>query len=106
MVGVNVVEGMVPPGPIDPNTGFGINETGRYTVFPDCTGDFELSLPGPISVSAKFVLAKDGREIRAVITREHVASPILGCTSSSGCDVLPQYHSDGSKLLSGTREDE
>jgi hypothetical protein len=105
-VGVNVVNGMVPPGPTDPETGFGTNQLGSYTVFPDCTGDFELNLPGPISISAKFVLAKEGREIHAVITREHVASPLLGCSSSGGCDVLPQYRSDGTKLLSGTREND
>jgi hypothetical protein len=105
-VGVNVVNGMVPPGPTDPETGFGVEQSGSYTVFPDCTGEFELNLPGPISISAKFVLAKEGREIHAVITREHVASPILGCTSSDGCDVLPQYRSDGTKLLSGAREND
>ena len=103
-VGFNVVGGMVPPGPADPVTGFGINETGHYRVFPDCTGSFDLNLPGPISISAKFVLAEEGRQIHAVIYREHVPSPALGCSSSGGCDVLPQYHSDGTKLLSGTRE--
>ena len=101
-VGVNVVNGVVPPGPTDPETSFGINQSGRYTVFLDCTGSFELNLPGPISISASFVLANQGLEIHAVITKEHVASPILGCTSSTGCDVLPQYRSDGSKLQRGT----
>ena len=78
--------------------------SGHYRVFPDCTGSFDLNLPGPISISAKFVLAEEGRQIHAVIYREHVPSPALGCSSSGGCDVLPQYHSDGTKLLSGTRE--
>ena len=103
-VGINVVNGLVPPGPTDSETGFGIDQSGSYTVFPDCTGDFELSLPGPISISAKFVLAKDGREIHAVIYQEHVPSPVLGCTSPSGCDLLPQYHSDGTKLPSIARD--
>jgi hypothetical protein len=102
-VGINVVDGVVPPGPTDPKTGFGIDQSGSYTVFPDCTGNFELHLPGPISISAKFVLVKDGRQIHAVIYQEHVPSPVLGCTSPTGCDVLPQYHSDGTKLLSSTR---
>ena len=52
-VGVNVVNGVVPPGPTDPETGFGIDESGSYIVFPDCTGNFELDLPGPISISAR-----------------------------------------------------
>jgi hypothetical protein len=103
-VGFNVVNGVVPPRPTDSETGFGIDQSGSYTVFPDCTGDFELSLPGPISISAKFVLAKDGREIHALIYQEHVPSPVLGCISPSGCDVLPQYHSDGTKLLSSAQD--
>jgi hypothetical protein len=103
-VGINVVSGVVPPGPTDPETGFGIDQSGSYTVFPDCTGDFELSLPGPISISAKFVLAKDGREIHAVIYHEQVPSPVLGCTSPGGCDLLPQYHSDGTRLLGSTQD--
>jgi len=105
-VGVNVVGGVIPPGPTDPVTGFGTGQSGTYTVFPDCTGDFELGLPGPISISAKFVLAEEGQKIHAVIYREHVPSPALGCDSSTGCDVLPQYHSDGTKLLSGARGNE
>jgi hypothetical protein len=103
-VGFNVLNGVVPPGPTDPETGFEIDQSGSYTVFPDCTGDFELNLPGPISVSAKFVLAKNGREIHALIYQEHVPSPVLGCTSPSGCDVLPQYHSDGTKLQSSEHD--
>jgi hypothetical protein len=103
-VGITIVNGVVPPGPTDPETGFGIDESGSYTVFPDCTGNFALDLPGPISISAIFVLAKDGREIHAVGYQEHVPSPVLGCTSPSGCDVLPQYHSDGTKLLSSAQD--
>jgi hypothetical protein len=103
-VGFNVVNGVVPPGPTDPKTGFGINESGNYTVFPDCTGNFELNLPGPISIAATFVLAMEGRKIHAVIYQEHVPSPVLGCANSSGCDVLPQYYSDGTKLLIGARD--
>ena len=105
-VGFNVVNSIVPPGPTDPVTGFGINESGHYTVFPDCTGNFDLNLPGPISISAKFVLAREGREIHAVIYQEHVPAPVLGCSSSGGCDVLPQYHSDGTKLLRGTHDND
>jgi hypothetical protein len=92
------VNGMVPPGPTDPETGCGIDQSGSYIVFPDCTGNFVLNLPGPISILANLVLANQGHEVHAVITQEHVASPILGCTDSNGCDVLPQYRSDGTKL--------
>jgi hypothetical protein len=105
----NVLNGVAPSGtPTDPITGFGIDETGTYTVFPDCTGNFELNVPyvaGPISIFAKFVFAAEGREIHAVIFGQHVPSPVLGCASSSGCDLLTQYYSDGTKLLSGARDD-
>ena len=104
----NVINGVVPTGvQTDPITDFGIGFTGIYTVFPDCTGDYEFNVPfvtGQVSISAKFVLAAEGRQIHAVIYRQHVPSPVMGCASSSGCDLLPQYHSDGTKLLSGTRD--
>ena len=104
----NVLNGVVSPGsPTDLVTGFSINDTGTYTVFPDCTGNVELNVPfvaGPISISAKFVLAAEGREIHAVIYRQDVPSPVLGCASSNGCELLTQYFSDGTKLLSGTRD--
>ena len=98
-VSVSVLSGVTAPGPTDPETGFGINQSGTYTVFSDCTGNFELSLPLAF-LSGKFVLAKQGQEIHAVIEQEHVLEGILNCNSSSGCDVLPQYRADGSKLQS------
>jgi len=98
-VSVSVLSGVTAPGPTDPETGFGINQSGTYTVFSDCTGNFELSLPLAF-LSGKFVLAKQGQEIHAVIEQEHVLEGILNCNSSSGCDVLPQYRADGSKLRS------
>jgi hypothetical protein len=95
-----MVNGLNPPAPplnVDPQTGFTINESGTYTVYPDCTGNLELNLPG-VFVAAKLVLADRGRKVHTLIYREHVASPILGCNSSAGCDTLVQSHSDGSKL--------
>jgi hypothetical protein len=93
--------------PTDTEAGFSSNDTGTYTVFPDCTGDLELNVPsatGPVSIFAKFVLAAEGREIHTVSYRQHVPSPALGCASSSGCELLVQHYSDGTKLLSGARE--
>ena len=104
-VSVSVLSGVVAPGPTDPETGFGTNQSGSYTVFPDCTGNFELSLPLAF-LSGKFVLAKEGREIHAVIEQEHVLEGILNCNSSGGCDTLPQYRADGSKLRSDGKQDD
>jgi hypothetical protein len=102
---VNGMEVPATPSDIDPKTGFHINETGHYTVFPDCTGKLELDLPGVV-VKAKFVLANQGRDIHSVINQEHVVSPIFGCNSSTGCDVLAQYRSDGTKLRPGAKQDD
>src|SRR5262249_18858102 len=88
--------------PTDTDAGFTSNDTGTYTVFPDCTGDLELDT-GQVSIFAKFVLAAEGREIHTVSYRQHVPSPVLGCASSSGCELLVQHYSDGTKLLSRTR---
>jgi hypothetical protein len=107
-VDFTVVNGVNPPAlpsNVDPQTGFTVNESGQYTVFPDCTGNLELNLPG-IFVAAKFVLADQGRKVHSLIYRQHVASPILGCTSSGGCDTLVQSHSDGTKLRRGRERDD
>jgi len=87
--------------PTDTDAGFTSNDTGTYTVFPDYTGDLELDT-GQVSIFAKFVLAAEGREIHTVAYRQHVPSSVLGCASSSGCELLMQHYSDGTKLLSGT----
>ena len=102
LVNVSVLGGLVVPGPTDPETGFGINQSGTYTLFGDCTGNFELSLPFA-SASGKFVIAQQGREIHAIFEQEHVAQGLLNCNDSSGCDVLPQYTADGTKLRSNAQ---
>jgi len=105
-VDFTMADGLNPPAPpsdVDPQTGFTINESGRYKVFPDCSGNLELNLPG-VFIAAKFVLASEGHKINTVIYQEHVARPILGCASSTGCDTLIQSHSDGTKLLSGSQD--
>jgi hypothetical protein len=96
-VSVSVLGGVTVPGPTDPETGFGINQSGTYTVFPDCTGNFDLSLPLAVA-SGKFVLAKQGHKIHAVFEQEHVVTGLLNCSNSSGCDVLPQYSADGTRF--------
>jgi hypothetical protein len=58
----------------------------------------------------KFVLANYGREIRTVVTRQHVPMPMpmmipIGATcapgspaSTGGCDLAVQIRSDGKKV--------
>jgi hypothetical protein len=62
------------PGPSDPLTGFHTNETGSYTVFPDCTGEMEIDGPAPpdgtggVVIKLKIVLYDGGRGIHTVVT--------------------------------------
>jgi hypothetical protein len=95
-----MVAGLQPPASpsdVDPHTGFTTNESGIYEVYPDCTGELRVNLPG-VTARAKFVLADQGREIHSVVYQEHVASPILGCAVADGCDTLIQSRIDGKKL--------
>jgi hypothetical protein len=86
--------------------GFRAGETGTYHVSPDCTGWFKLQFPDTSEVDVAFVLARGGREIRTVVTRQHVPAlpPAIvpsGATcaaATGGCDLGVQVRSDGVKL--------
>jgi hypothetical protein len=97
-------DGVQNPGPKDPKTGFGIDENGQYTVFADCTGQFQLDLP-TVMIEVKFVLAEEGRQIYGVESRQRAAKGIpvggISCDVPAGCELLPQLHSDGTKLRAG-----
>jgi hypothetical protein len=110
-------DGRKRPGATDPTTGFDGNQTGSYTVFPDCTGNFEIDPPPRLNpvhngtfIAAKFVLANQGREIHTVVNQLHVANHIpvggVSCDIPTGCDVLPQVRSDGTKLQHGQGNDD
>jgi hypothetical protein len=85
-----------PPGDTDA-AGFPTDETGTYTVFPDCTGIAEIDFPAPQGVSSgaiidlKFVLGNHGRTIDTIV------SSLVPPGSST---PVPQVsiHSDGEKL--------
>jgi hypothetical protein len=98
-------DGVQNPGPKDPETGFGINETGTYTVFSDCTGQFELNPSPVVLIEVKFVVAEQGRQLYGIESRQLVAKGIavgsIVCDKAAGCEVLPQLHSDGTKLQAG-----
>lgn len=80
----------------DPTTGFHINETGSYHVYPDCTGDAEIDSPAPPGMSSgaviklKFVLGQQGWVIHTIV------SELIPPGAASGIPV--QIHSDGEKL--------
>jgi hypothetical protein len=91
--------------PITPTTdnGFRSGETGTYAVSPDCTGTFKITFADTSEIDVAFVLANQGREIRTVVTRQHVPQlpPAIvpaGANCAAGCDLGVQIRSDGVKL--------
>jgi hypothetical protein len=83
---------------INPSTavnahGFRTNESGTYTVNPDCTGSFTLNQKTKYdtkaaTITGMFVLAKSGKEIRQVVKSITVYLP-LGAPGTSGCTAAP-----------------
>jgi hypothetical protein len=81
------------PGTAVNANGFRTNESGIYTVNPDCTGSFTLYQHTKFdtkaaTVTGMFVLAKGGKEIRQVVKSITVYLP-LGAPGTSGCTVAP-----------------
>lgn len=104
--------GIQRPGIPDPVTGFDIDETGTYTVYSDCTGTFTVDFAANNFLTVQFVLAGKGGtgqaiEIQTVVSEQHLPSgtPVgdLSCptTPSTGCDLLVQIRSNGTKLQPG-----
>jgi hypothetical protein len=94
--------------PTTPHTqnGFRSGEWGTYNVKPDCTGTFTIYFPDTTEIDVAFVLGAQGREVRTVVTRQHV--PLLppaiipegaSCAAETGgCDLGVQIRSEGIKL--------
>jgi hypothetical protein len=80
-----------PMTPTDPVTGFHNGETGKYKVFPNCTGTFTIDTPAssPV-VTVSFVLADGGASIHTVVT-----SLVLPGGSAATPALI---HSDGHRL--------
>ena len=82
--------------------GFDANQTGKYTVNTDCTGNFEIDFPNGVVIQVNFVLASQGREIHTVFREEVFPDGFVvagvPCDIMAGCDLLLQAHSDGRKL--------
>jgi hypothetical protein len=96
----------IPPvGPTDSTTGFHNDESGTYTVYPDCTGEFTINdegyvsnTPGPSDgqpvpdgvIKVKFILGDHGRTIHTIV---YSLTP-----PGSTTPVPVLIHSDGQKL--------
>jgi hypothetical protein len=79
------------PGVPDDHTGFNGGEQGTYTVFADCTGEFEVDFPplgaGGAIVKARFVLGEHGRQIHATVYSAqppHAPGPVPALIHSEG----------------------
>jgi len=101
----NGTSAATPTTPVTGN-GFRSGETGTYSVKSDCTGTFTIIFPDTTEIDVAFVLANYGREIRTVVTRQHVPllpPPVIpaGATcaaATGGCDLGVQIRSDGKKV--------
>jgi hypothetical protein len=89
--------GVLPPGPTDASTGFHTDETGTYTVNPDCTGTAEIDtkaldpsgnvVPGPV-IKLKFVLSNHGNAIHTVVSSLTLPSgPVPAAIRSDGYKI-------------------
>ena len=80
-----------PAPPTDPVNGFQTDETGKYTVYSDCTGTFTINSSSSI-ITVNFVLSDHGRAIHTVVTSLYLLKP-------SGPVITPALiHSEGHKL--------
>jgi len=91
--------GVLVPGPTDSTTGFHINETGTYTVNPDCTGAATINFPSPglglsgAVIRVMFVLSNHGRIIHQIVSALTPPGP-----TGHQVTVPANIHADGEKL--------
>ena len=62
------LHGPVPSPDTDPATGFHTNETGSYTVNPDCTGKGAINFHNGIVITLMFVVSRSGDTIHTVVS--------------------------------------
>ena len=75
--------GPVPSPDTDPLSGFHTNETGTYTVNPDCTGNATIDFPNGVVIKLMLVVYDAGTDIHTV-----VASVTLPNGTSAGTPLL------------------
>ncbi len=91
-----------PSTPLTEN-GFRSEETGTYSVAPDCTGTEVIKFPDSSEIDLAIVVGADGHSIKTVVTRQHV--PVIpgnpNCTD--GCDLAAQIQSEAVSVAGGGR---
>ena len=95
------------PGSTDPTTGFDTNESGIYTVYPDCTGIMHINrFPPPIStttIDIRFVLTDGGRRLFGVVSHQVIggqfnATDGTQCGPAKPCTMRAQESVVGEKF--------
>jgi hypothetical protein len=90
--------GVLVQGPKD-STGFHVDESGTYTVNPDCTGMAWLQFPSPAAgiagakIEVMFVLSDHGRTMHQIVSSLQPPGPV-----GAQVAVLANIHADGEKL--------
>ena len=90
--------GVLVPGPSD-DTGFHVNESGKYSVNPDCTGTALIQSPSPApgisgaQIEVMFVLSDHGRIIHQIVSSLKPPGPV-----GAQVAVAANIHADGEKL--------
>jgi hypothetical protein len=89
-------------------TAFNPNQSGTYTVNPDCTGTMTIRQNGVV-LGLEIVIADSGTVVKSMISTETVPSsgPAAdGTTCTSGCAVGVQVSLEGKKVVAfGNREE-
>src|ERR1700745_600022 len=98
-----VVDNPPPPAsgePTDPLTGFRIQESGTYQVFPDCTGKATINFPphpGGLVIQLALVVSSEGRKIHSVVsafTPPGAPGPIPGVVVHSDAEKIGRIKND------------
>jgi hypothetical protein len=87
----SALAGPVPSPDTDPASGFHNNETGTYTVNPDCTGNATINSPSGIVIKLKLVVFDSGRSVHTVVSS--ITLP------NGGSPGTPLIRSEGRKLI-------
>ncbi|MEA2774783.1 MAG: hypothetical protein QOF90_189 [Acetobacteraceae bacterium] len=97
------------PAPLS-DTGFRTGQSGTYMVAADCTGTISLSVPGGTTIDFAAVLADSGRNVIAVVNKEHVPAlpPAIvpagaSCDAGVGCAVGVNVLVEFTKVFTGRR---
>lgn len=97
----NGMPAITPSTPVNDN-GFRTQESGTYTVNPDCTGSAIINFPDGSEIDLKFTLADQGRKIHTVVSRMHLPTPVpFACQPNTSCDTFTAIRSDGVRFEPG-----